>query len=159
MSVQAQSISVGTLCWWCLHPPDVASSLRTMSELCRDMHGKKCVGAFCSFECCLAFMTRWQFDEHSISALMASFQQLMHEVHANRCTMILKKAADPFVLHFPYGGPLSIEDFRASFYTITNIPLQDATLPFTHYVETMMQPYYEKRIYLERIMKSNTDQT
>ena len=151
-------MSGGHLCWWCLHSPNVASSLRTMSDLCRDTLGKKCVGVFCSFECCLAFMTRWQFDEHSISALLASFQQLTHEVETSRSITILKKAADPFVLKFPYGGPLSIEEFRASFHSITNLPLQDATLTFSHYVETMIQPYHEKRIYLDRIMKSNTDQ-
>lgn len=137
--------TVGKVCWWCIHPPHLGSSLKSMSDLCRDNIGKKCVGVFCSFECCLAFMTRWQFDDNTVSSLLASF----HDEHK----AILQKAPDPFLLSFPYGGPLSIEAFRATAHSITNVPIQNSTFAFSHYVETMMLPFHEKRIYLERIMK------
>lgn len=146
MQIKAHPFTTGgEVCWWCIHPPQPEASLKSMSDLCRDRVGKQCIGAFCSFQCCLAFMFRWQFDDHIVSSLIASF----YEEHKT----ILQKAPDPFLLAYPYGGTLSIDAFRATFHSITNVPLQNSTFAFTHYVETMMLPFYEKRTYLERIMK------
>ena len=128
-------------CWWCLHPSETIQSIGQYLKD-RKISSKE---QFCSFECCYAFMIRWQYAKNDIAALMNNFH-----IHSQSSSILLR-ASDPFTLKEPYGGDLDIEQFRRKFHSFNEVDFDGKGLDFNNHTEIMLKSYRERQQYLRMI--------
>ncbi len=147
--------------------------LYSMHELCGEK-AKKTTGSFCGFECCYAFMNRWGYESTEIAYLFQTFRKVQTKLETldpmddergiKKVTdgrrngdnlPFLVRAPDPFVLKYPFGGTLSIEEFRQNTTPFSNLPIPLSTFSHQTHVDIMLKSYHERKKYLDLISRKN----
>lgn len=108
LKVSAQKTDIA--CWWCCHQFDgypVCAPIKYNEH--KDIFSV--VGCFCSFNCAKAYSIQ---DKRSISLNSFLYKRVTSKLD------YIKPAPPKTVLHM-FGGPLSIEEYRSTFNTLSTI--------------------------------------
>jgi len=129
-------------CWWCVNENE---QMFTMKQLCKQ--NAKTIGHFCSFECCYAFMIQWNFGSSQISSLFQHWREVTRYDGT-----VLHRAPAPWILKEPYGGSMSIEDYRNSYHAFCNMPPSEGLFSYQQHVDIMMHGYRDRKQFVDMIM-------
>jgi hypothetical protein len=136
------------VCWWCIQNESEDTSLRPMDSFCAETEAEfldYCIGEFCSFECCLAYMKLHRFNQKCISDLMNVFRNK----HGHES--FLYAALAPQVLADPFGGSMSLQEYRKCYHSSSNIPQGQSHISTKHMLDIILKPYVAKKEKLEQI--------
>ena len=135
-------------CWWCCHPfsvPPVGLPVNLNGMPPRE--SLSTYGHFCGYSCALA----WAKDRRAFHKQIP----LLHYLHKRTYDTFALECAPPREMLRMFGGPMSIDDFRASSAARKRFQVAEAPslVPLRMYVEDLTQASHESTSIVQKLRK------